>query len=60
MSLGFRQQPIPWSRSLCPRCRRYPVDLALLGTKEEGHVCGECWKDDRRADEAEPNKRARG
>lgn len=28
---------------MCPRCLVNPVDLALLGTDEEGHICGTCW-----------------
>lgn len=37
---------------LCPRCRNRPYDRALWGKENEGHVCGECWKDDRNAEEA--------
>ena len=51
MALGFSKQSIPWSLSLCPRCHERPLDPVLLGSKEEGHICGECWEDDREADD---------
>jgi hypothetical protein len=32
----------------CPRCLVNHLDLVLLGP--EGHICGDCWMDDRRHD----------
>jgi hypothetical protein len=34
----------------CPRCKREPADKALLGSDDEGHICGTCWSNDRHAD----------
>jgi hypothetical protein len=36
---------------LCPRCKANPIDPVFLGTEGEGHVCGQCWMDDRARDE---------
>ena len=36
---------------LCPRCGVHQADMVLLGREGEGHVCGQCWLDDR--DQAE-------
>ena len=33
----------------CPRCLTRHIDLALLGTEGEGHICGKCWEEDRHA-----------
>lgn len=35
--------------SVCPRCRTNPIEPnpIFLGTETEGHICGECWKQDR-------------
>lgn len=53
MALGFSHQPIPWSMGICPRCRNRAADPVLLGRTVEGHVCGECWREDRADDDCE-------
>ncbi len=35
------------SEGICPRCQQRPADKVLLGKEGEGHICGECWKQDR-------------
>lgn len=35
----------------CPRCLVNPIDLALLGSDDEGNICGECWNKDRENDD---------
>jgi hypothetical protein len=39
---------------LCPRCKANQIDPVLLGTEEEGHICGQCWVNDRAQDERGP------
>jgi hypothetical protein len=36
----------------CPRCKREPADKALLGSDDEGHICGTCWTNDRHAEDS--------
>ena len=38
---------------LCPRCLTRRIDPVLIGSKEEGHICGNCWLEDRRRDTPE-------
>jgi hypothetical protein len=38
-------------QEICPRCHLLPADNALLGNAGEGHICGECWTQDRHVGE---------
>jgi hypothetical protein len=38
-------------KKLCPRCGINQIDPVLLGTENEGHICGQCWTQDRQKDE---------
>lgn len=38
-------------QSICPRCGTNRIDRALLGTEAEGHICGDCWQQDRAAEQ---------
>lgn len=40
----------------CTRCNRHPADPALLGSDEEGHICGACWSEDQHADSSEAER----
>jgi hypothetical protein len=35
---------------ICPRCGVNRIDRVLLGTEAEGHICGQCWTNDRARD----------
>lgn len=43
--------PLSSTNQVCPRCKKEPIDLALLGSADEGHICGTCWAEDRHASE---------
>jgi hypothetical protein len=34
---------------LCPRCLQHPLGInpIFLGHEGEGHICGDCWQQDR-------------
>lgn len=41
--IGQNECPFP----LCPRCQKRAADRIFLGSTGEGHICGECWQQDR-------------
>jgi hypothetical protein len=39
-------------RPICPRCLTNPIDPVLLGPKDEGYICRQCWLEDRKDEPA--------
>lgn len=39
-------------RNTCPRCKNSLGSRPIfLGTESEGHICGDCWENDRAAED---------
>jgi hypothetical protein len=49
--MEYVNPPSSAAGTLCPRCLVNPLDPIFLGKPGEGHICGDCWQQDRHTSE---------